>query len=155
MYSLKKKKLFWWEHLTWNHSLNRFKVNDSVRYSIVFYRHKVVHEVSSIYSSCVTEISHLHFPIPPAPGNHRSIACLHDLDCCLLFLFIYVFLTEMGLHCCTGAFSSCGEPGLLSTYSVQASRRSGFSCGSWAFKLQQLPRMGSVVVAHGLSSPRA
>ena len=27
--------------------------------------------------------------------------------------FIYLFLAALGLHCCTWAFSSCGEPGLL------------------------------------------
>ena len=28
-------------------------------------------------------------------------------------LFIYLFLAALGLHCCTWAFSSCGERGLL------------------------------------------
>ena len=36
---------------------------------------------------------------------------------CFFFLkfiyFIYLFLTALGLHCCTWAFSSCGERGLL------------------------------------------
>ena len=35
---------------------------------------------------------------------------------CLFFfvnLFIYLFLAVLGLHCCTWAFSSCGERGLL------------------------------------------
>ena len=27
--------------------------------------------------------------------------------------FIYLFLAELGLHCCPRAFSSCGERGLL------------------------------------------
>ena len=27
--------------------------------------------------------------------------------------FIYLFLAVLGLHCCTQAFSSCGERGLL------------------------------------------
>ena len=27
--------------------------------------------------------------------------------------FIYLFLAVLGLHCCAGAFSSCGEWGLL------------------------------------------
>ena len=31
----------------------------------------------------------------------------------LLLLFIYLFLAVLGLHCCTWAFSSCGEWGLL------------------------------------------
>ena len=28
-------------------------------------------------------------------------------------LFIYLFLAALGPHCCTRAFSSCGERGLL------------------------------------------
>ena len=31
----------------------------------------------------------------------------------LLIYFIYLFLAALGLHCCTRAFSSCGEQGLL------------------------------------------
>ena len=27
--------------------------------------------------------------------------------------FIYLFLAELGLHCCARAFSSCGKQGLL------------------------------------------
>ena len=30
-----------------------------------------------------------------------------------LKIFIYLFLAALGLHCCTWAFSSCGERGLL------------------------------------------
>ena len=30
-----------------------------------------------------------------------------------LFVLIYLFLSALGLHCCTWAFSSCGERGLL------------------------------------------
>ena len=30
-----------------------------------------------------------------------------------LFIFIYLFLAALGLHCCAWAFSSCGERGLL------------------------------------------
>ena len=29
------------------------------------------------------------------------------------FLFIYLFVAALGLHCCTLASSSCGERGLL------------------------------------------
>ena len=29
------------------------------------------------------------------------------------FLFIYLFLAVLDLHCCARAFSSCGERGLL------------------------------------------
>ena len=31
----------------------------------------------------------------------------------LEFIFIYLFLAALGLHCCAQAFSSCGERGLL------------------------------------------
>ena len=30
-----------------------------------------------------------------------------------IYLFIYLFLAALGLRCCTWAFSSCGEQGLL------------------------------------------
>ena len=30
-----------------------------------------------------------------------------------IYLFIYLFLAALGLHCCARAFSSCGERGLL------------------------------------------
>ena len=56
-----------------------------------------------------------------------------------IYLFIYLFVAALGLHCCTRAFSSCGK---------RASHCGGFSCcGSWALGVQ-----ASVVVACGLSS---
>ena len=30
-----------------------------------------------------------------------------------IYLFIYLFMAVLGLHCCVQAFSSCGERGLL------------------------------------------
>ena len=30
-----------------------------------------------------------------------------------IYLFIYIFLATLGRRCCTWAFSSCGEGGLL------------------------------------------
>ena len=45
----------------------------------------------------------------------------------LIILFIYLFKAVLGLHCCTGFFSSCGEGGLLSGCSVRTSHCSGFS----------------------------
>ena len=33
----------------------------------------------------------------------------------LIYLFIYLFLAALGLHCCARAFSSCSEWGLLFT----------------------------------------
>ena len=43
--------------------------------------------------------------------------------------FIYcLFLVVLGFHCCTWAFSNCGEWGLLSTCSAWASYCGSFSC---------------------------
>ena len=60
---------------------------------------------------------------------------------------IYLFLAALGLRCCTWAFSSCGERGLLfvaagSLLIAVASRCGAQSLGAWV----------SVVVACGLSS---
>ena len=38
-----------------------------------------------------------------------------------------IFLAALGLHCCTWAFSSCSEQGLLSSCRVWASHCGGFS----------------------------
>ena len=72
--------------------------------------------------------------------------------------FIYLFLAALGLHCCTRAFSSCGERGLLFvvvrrllTVVVSLVAEHGL----WVHGLQQLWRAGSVVVAHGLSCSKA
>ena len=64
--------------------------------------------------------------IHPTPlGNHNfvfyicdSISALQKMFICTIFLdtrglFIYLFLAVLGLRCCTRAFSSCGERGLL------------------------------------------
>ena len=79
-------------------------------------------------------------------------ACLH-IGNPLSFIKkrIYHFLVALGLRCCTRAFSSCREEGLLSGCGAGASHCGGFSCcdaralGAWA----------SVVVAHSLSCPMA
>ena len=43
-----------------------------------------------------------------------SIMSLVPFDFYLIFLkFMYLFLAALGLRCCTLAFSSCGERGLL------------------------------------------
>ena len=61
--------------------------------------------------------------------------------------YFYLFLAILGLHCCMWAFSRCGKQGLLSNCGTWTSHCGGFSCcRAWA-----LGRVGSVVVAHGLS----
>ena len=48
-------------------------------------------------------------------------------------LFIYLFFTVVGSSLLHRLSSSCGEWGLLSSCSAQASHCSGFSCsGAWA-----------------------
>ena len=58
--------------------------------------------------------------------------CIWELGrfCSLLkiYLFIYLFLSVLGLCCCKWAFSGCGTQGLLSSCGAQASHYSGFSC---------------------------
>ena len=61
--------------------------------------------------------------------------------------FVLLFLAALGLHCCAGAFSSCGEAGLLFVavrgfllrwlllLQSTGSRHAGFSsCGLWALE---------------------
>ena len=62
-------------------------------------------------------------------------------------LLICLFLTVLGLRCCTQTFSSCGERGLLCC-GAWASHCGGFSCGTWALGCQ-----ASVVVVCRLSCP--
>ena len=66
-------------------------------------------------------------------------------------MFIYLFLTALGLHCCVWAFSSCGEQGPLSRCGVRASYCGGFSGGgAWTQGCT-----GPVVVTQGLSCSKA
>ena len=82
--------------------------------------------------------------------------CDYHLYCVFLMLiqiklFIYLFLAALGLSCCTQAFSSCEEQGLLSSCSAQVSYCGDFSCcrtwtlGIWA----------SVAAVHRLSCSAA
>ena len=50
----------------------------------------------------------------------------------VLIYLIYLFLTVLGLCCCSQAFSSCHEQGLLSSCGALASSLWGFSCGAQA-----------------------
>ena len=67
-------------------------------------------------------------------------------------------LVTLGLSCCAQAFPSCSEDGLLPRCGVRSSRCRGSSCGSGALpagRRQQLQRVGSVAVFHGLRCPLA
>ena len=60
------------------------------------------------------------------------------------YLFIYLFLAALGLHCCAWAFSSCGERGLLLAVMASLVMEHGL-----------LGVRASVVVAYGLSCSMA
>ena len=65
----------------------------------------------------------------------------------IIILFIYLFiaclLAALGLRCCTRAFSSCGERGLLFVVLLIA-------VASLCRGAQPLGTRAAVVVAHGL-----
>ena len=90
------------------------------------------------------------FPFPHLQIKYKFILCgsfFFFFLIYLLILFIYLFLAALGLRCCTRAFSSCSERGLLfiavhGLLTTVASR-----C-----RAQALGPRASVVVAHGLSS---
>ena len=44
-------------------------------------------------------------------------------------------MAVLGLHCCAPALSNCGERGLFSSCSTQASYHGGFSCGAGSLEL--------------------
>ena len=76
-----------------------------------------------------------------------SLKLISSISCHFLNFIIYLFLAVLGIHCCAWAFSGCGEQGLLSSCSVQASHRSGLACCG-ARTLEHRPQ---VAVVHGLS----
>ena len=73
-------------------------------------------------------------------SDPQALSKVYSLVC----LFIYLFMAALGLRCCTQAFSSCSEQGLLlvvvrglltevTLLRSMGSRRAGFSsCGMWA-----------------------
>ena len=75
------------------------------------------------------------------------------------FIFINLFLAVFGLCCCTGAFSSCGEWGLLfvaecGLLMVVASHCGAQALGMWASVVVacRLSSCGSQALEHRLSS---
>ena len=61
-------------------------------------------------------------------------------------VFVFLFLAVLGLGCCTQAFSSCGERGLLSSCRGQVAH----CCGSCCCRAAALGTWVSVLVARGL-----
>ena len=67
-------------------------------------------------------------------------------------IFIYLFLAALGLRCCTRAFSSCRERGILCC-SAPASHCGSFSCsGARGSRRTGLMSCGSRALEHRLSS---
>ena len=102
----------------------------------------------------------LAFSCPFSQGCSQG-STLSPLEKNILYIYIYIYiffffffktfiLAEVGLHCCTQAFSSCIEWVLLSGCSVWAFHCSGFSCCE-----ARVLESGSVVVAHGHSCSMA
>ena len=56
-------------------------------------------------------------------GRGKHPVSVHPVS----FYSVCLFLALLGLHCCTWAFSSCGEQGLLYSWGVQAPHCAGFS----------------------------
>ena len=82
------------------------------------------------------------FCFPGVSVVHFFLLLDNSMYVCM-YVCTYVFMAALGLHCCSRAFSSCGERELLFVVVC-----SGFSCcGARAVGAQT-----SVVVAHGLSS---
>ena len=51
-----------------------------------------------------------------------------SLDIIFIIVFIYLFLTVLGLRCCAWAFSNWDDQGLLSGCDVQTPHCGSFSC---------------------------
>ena len=65
--------------------------------------------------------------------------------------FIYLLSDCAGFSLLCGLFSSCGERGSLSSCSPWAFHYGSFFCfGAQALELQELQRVGSVILASGL-----
>ena len=74
------------------------------------------------------------------------------------FFFFLLSLAVLGLQCCVWAFSSCSKWGLLFVALLGLLIVMAFLAAEYrlqALDFQQLKRLGSEVVAHGLSCPEA
>ena len=79
-----------------------------------------------------------------------SSLCVHWSS---TLFFNILFLAALGLHWCTWAFPSCGEQGLLSSWSMRASHCGSFSCcRAPALEPANFSGCGSQALEHGLGS---
>ena len=80
----------------------------------------------SLYSSLPSLSTHWSPPLWPKDSSILTCSCMHSyksisFSLCshflffkiFIYLFIYLFLAALGFHCCSQAFSSCSEWGLL------------------------------------------
>ena len=86
-------------------------------------------------------LSHAHSHLKFWPGFGPSLYEFVDYADISFYLLIGLFLTVLGLCCCSQALSSSGEQGLLSSCGAQASHAGGFSC------------CGAHALGHRLSCP--
>ena len=74
------------------------------------------------------------FKTTPSLGLHLCAVYMNPpLDTCTVFfklINLSLFLTVLGFHCCTWAFSSYSEQELVSSCSARASHLGSFSCAS-------------------------
>ena len=66
-----------------------------------------------------------------------------------LVILLKIFMSVLGLHCCTQAFSSCGTRGLLSSCCAQVSHCRGFSCFRAQVSVVVVQRLGSMMSLPG------
>ena len=121
-----------------------FQYEDRCRY-VQFWK---IH-IYSVFENCLSLNS---FPFLPLElfGSCLSLSFFKDLF--IYFFFYFLFLVVLSLRCCTQAFSSCGEQGLLLFWSM-GSRCVGFSSwGSWALQCGLSRHMDLVAPWHVGSS---
>ena len=86
----------------------------------------------TMYLSSLIEMIFFHFLLGYNLHKEHNFKCI--IWCIFLkSLFIYLFIAVLGLRCCSWAFSSCGERGLL-----------------FVLVCRPLIAVVSVVVEHGL-----
>ena len=103
-------------------------------------------------------LSHLALPPPRILKSILQQVSVFFFLINFIYLFIYLSLAELGLRCCTRAFSSCSKQGLLfiAVHGLLISVASlVVEHGLQMCGLQQLWHAGSVVVVHGLSCSAA
>ena len=124
-------------HHNWNHGLR----SAPQTYSLDCATACILSDSFSCFPALWIAISHLHNLLKnfflkrggPLCSLCRSVCEIQSCENSSIYLYsdmytLYLFVAGLGLHCYTGAFSNCGEQGLLSSCTVQAAHCGGFSC---------------------------